>query len=387
MKPWDVIVIGAGAVGSAALRAATEAGARVLGLEQYTPANPRGSSHGHSRIFRHAYFEHPDYVPLLRHATARLVSLERESGSRLLHRCGMLLMGAPGCPAVTGAIESAQRWGLPLDALDATGIRSRFPWFDVPSDTHGAFEANAGIVRPEATVRAAIQFALARGAELRLEQRVGAVVEDDAGVTVETPSGTERAAAVIIAAGPWASALMPELRPLLKVTRVVQAWLEPRDGTDASAMPCWLYDRGPGRRAIYGLAPDPLEVSSPNGLPSPSRYPKVGLHGSDVLVDPDLGAAPVTTADTDAILAEYGAIAPSLAGRIVESATCLYTMSPDEHFILGPRPGSRRTFFAAGLSGHGFKLAPALGDALADLALLGSTSLPVGFLSPGRFGV
>jgi len=386
VKSWDVIVVGAGAVGSAALRAATEAGARVLGLEQYTPANPRGSSHGHSRIFRHAYFEHPDYVPLLRHATVRLESLERESGSRLLHRCGMLLMGTPGCTAVTGAIESAQRWGLPLDALDATGIRSRFPWFDVPSETHGAFEANAGIVRPEATVRAAVQFALARGVELRLEQRVGAVVEDDTGVTVITPSGAESAAAVIIAAGPWASGLMPELRPLLRVTRVVQAWLEPRDSTDVSAMPCWLYDRGPGRRAIYGLAPDPMEANPPNGVPSPSRYPKVGLHGSDVLVDPDRGAAPVTTADIDAILAQYGAIAPSLAGRIVESSTCLYTMSPDEHFILGPRPDCRRTFFAAGLSGHGFKLAPALGDALADLALLGRTTLPVGFLSPRRFG-
>lgn len=386
MGTLDVIVIGAGAVGSAALRAASEAGARVLGLEQYTPANQRGSSHGHSRIFRHAYFEHPGYVPLLRHATARLESLERESGARLLHRCGMLLMGAPGCPAVRGALESAQRWGLPLDSLDATAIRSGFPWFDVPPETRGAFEANAGIVRPEATVRAAIQVALARGAELRLEQRVDAVVEDDTGVTVVTPSGTERAAAVIIAAGPWASVVMPELGPLLRVTRVVQAWLEPRDATDASAMPCWLYDRGPGRRAIYGLAPDPLATNASGELPSPSRHPKVGLHGSDVLVDPDRGAAPVTTADTDAILAGYVAIAPSLAGRVVESATCLYTMSPDEHFIVGPRPGCRRTFFAAGLSGHGFKLAPALGDALADLALLGSTDLPVGFLSPGRFG-
>jgi len=384
---FDLIVIGAGAVGSAALRAAAEAGARVLGLEQYTPANARGSSHGHSRIFRHAYFEHPDYVPLLRHATARLESLERESGSRLLHRCGMLLMGAPGCPAVSGAIESAQRWGLPLDALDATAIRSRFPWFDVGGDTHGAFEANAGIVRPEATVRSAIHVALARGADLRTEQRVDAVVEDDTGVSVVTRSGTERAAAVIVAAGPWAPMVMPELRPWLRVTRVVQAWLAPQDGTDASAMPCWLYDRGPGRRAIYGLAPDPTEASPPNGPPSPSRYPKVGLHGSDVLVDPDRGAAPVTNADTEAILAEYRAIAPPLAGRVVESATCLYTMSPDEHFILGPRPGCRRTFFAAGLSGHGFKLAPALGDALADLALRGSTTLPVGFLSPGRFGV
>lgn len=387
MGTLDLIVIGAGAVGSAVLRAASEAGARVLGLEQYTPANPRGSSHGHSRIFRHAYFEHPDYVPLLRHATARLELLERESGACLLHRCGMLLMGAPGCPAVSGAIESAQRWELPLDALDAAAIRSRFPCFDVPSDTHGAFEANAGVVRPEATVRAAVEVALARGVELRLGQRVDAVVEDDTGVSVVTPSGTERAAAVIITAGPWASVLMPELRPWLRVTRVVQAWLEPQDGTDASAMPCWLYDRGPGRRAIYGLAPDPMAANPPNGLPSPSRYPKVGLHGSDVVVDPGVGAAPVTSADTDALLAAYGAIAPSLAGRVVESATCLYTMSPDEHFILGPRPGCRRTYFAAGLSGHGFKLAPALGDALVELALLGGTSLPVGFLSPGRFGV
>lgn len=387
MGTLDLIVIGAGAVGSAALRAASEAGARVLGLEQYVPANPRGSSHGHSRIFRHAYFEHPDYVPLLQHATARLESLERESGTRLLNRCGMLLMGASGCPTVTGAIESAQRWGLPLDALDATAIHSRFPWFDVRDDMHGAFEANAGIVRPEATVRAAVQVALARGAELGVEERVDAVVEDDTGVSVVTGSGTQRAAAVIIAAGPWAPLLMPELKPLLQVTRVVQAWLEPQRGTDATAMPCWLHDRGPGRRAIYGLAPDPTAASPPGGPQSPSRYPKVGLHGSDVVVDPDRGAAPVTAADTDALLAAYRVIAPSLAGRIFESATCLYTMSPDEHFIAGPRPGCRRTFFAAGLSGHGFKLAPALGDALVDLALRGSTTLPVGFLSPGRFGV
>jgi len=381
----DLIVIGAGAVGSAALRAAAEAGARVLGLEQYTPANARGSSHGHSRIFRHAYFEHPDYVPLLQHATARLESLERESGSRLLHRCGMLLMGASGSPAVSGAIESARRWALPLDALDAATIRSRFPWFNIEDETQGAFEANAGIVRPEATVHAAIQVAAARGATLRQEQRVDAVVEDDTGVSVVTSSGTERAAAVIIAAGPWAPQLMPELRPLLRVTRVVQAWLEPQAGTDATAMPCWLYDRGPGQRAIYGLAPDPLAARAPDGAATPSRHPKVGLHGSDVVVDPDRGADPVTTADTAAILAGYGAIAPSLAGRIVDSATCLYTMSPDEHFILGPRPGCRRTFFAAGLSGHGFKLAPALGDALVDLALRGTTTLPIGFLSPDRF--
>ena len=385
MGTFDLIVIGAGAVGSAVLRAATEAGARVLGLEQYTPASLHGSSHGHSRIFRHAYFEHPDYVPLLRHATARFESLERESGTRLLHRCGMLLMGARASAVVRGSIDSARRWGLPLDELDASALRARFPWFAVTDDTIGAFETNAGIVRPEVAVHATVQVALARGAELRTALRVAQVLEDDNGVSVVTDSGTERAATLIIAAGPWATLLMPELRPLLKVTRQVQAWVEPQDGTDSSAMPCWLYDRGPGRRAMYGLAPDPSAPGSPDGSPSPSRRPKVAFHGSDVAVDPDRGAAPVTAGDTDAILAAYRGIAPALAGRVVDSATCLYTMSPDEHFILGSRPGCRRTFFAAGLSGHGFKLAPALGDALVDLALRRRTELPVGFLSPDRF--
>jgi len=384
---WDLIVIGAGAVGSAALRAATEAGARVLGLEQHTPANARGSSHGHSRIFRHAYFEHPDYVPLLRYATARFESLERESGVALLHRCGMLLMGGRGSAVVRGSVESARRSGLPLDALDAAALHERFPWFAVADDTIGAFEANAGLVRPEAAVHAAVGIASARGAVLRTDCRVAEVTEDGAGVSVVTDAGTEHGAAAIIAAGPWAPLLMPELGPLLRVTRQVQAWVEPLDGTDASAMPCWLYDRGPGQRAMYGLAPDPSAPASPDRRPAPSGRPKVAFHGSDVVVDPDRGAAPVTATDTDAILAAYRRIAPTLAGQVAESATCLYTMSPDEHFIVGSRPGCRRTFFAAGLSGHGFKLAPALGDVLVDLALRGDTALPIGFLSPARFAV
>ena len=382
----DLIVVGVGAVGSAALRAASESGADVLGIELHAPAHARGSSHGLSRIFRHAYFEHPDYVPLLRHSTARFESLERESGERLLHRCGMLVMGGPGSEPVSGSLASARRWNLPVDGLDATALRARFPWFAVADDVIGAFEANAGIVRPEATVRAAVAVARTRGAELRVGSRVLSIVEDDAGVTVETDEGPERAAAVIVAAGAWTSLLMPELAPLLTVTRQVQAWFAPTAGTDASAMPCWLFDRGPGRRAIYGLAPDPLAAGGADGGPSPGRYPKVGLHGSDVVVDPDIGAQAVGDSDIAKIREAFGERAPALTGDLVEAATCLYTMSPDENFLVGTRRNCTRTHFAAGLSGHGFKLAPALGDALVDLALRGHTDLPVGFLAPDRFG-
>ena len=385
MNAWNVIVVGAGAVGSAALRAASESGARVLCLEQHSPAHSRGSSHGHSRIFRHAYFEHPDYVPLLRHSTARFESLERESQTSLLNRCGMLAMGPPGSEIVLGCIESARRWNLSVDALDADALRGRFPWFSPGDDAIGAFEADAGIVRPEATVEASVNVARSRGAELIIDRGVLGLVEDTGGVTVETDHGHERADAVIVAAGAWTSRLLPELAPLLTVTRQVQAWFAPAPNVDASAMPCWIFDRGQDRRSVYGLAPDPSAPADPSGAPTPSRHPKLGLHGSGDIVDPDTVATPVDDFDIERIRCAYREIAPSLAGNLAGAATCLYTMSPDGQFLVGTRRGSRRIHFAAGLSGHGFKLSPALGDALVQLATTGHTGLPIGFLSPERF--
>jgi sarcosine oxidase len=382
---WDLVVIGAGAVGSAALRAASECGAKALCLEQHAPAHERGSSHGHSRIFRHAYFEHPDYVPLLRHSTARFESLERESGVALLHRCGMLVAGPPGSEVVAGSLESGRRWDLALEALDAQALRARFPWFAYPDDAVGAFEANAGIVRPEAAVHAALGAARSRGAELRIGARVRAIVEDTSGVWVETDAGRERTDAVIVAAGAWTPQLLPELAPLLTVTRQVQAWVATTAGIDARAMPCWLVDRGPSERALYGLAPDPAAPMDAADGSSPTRHPKVGLHGSSDVVDPELGAAPVADTDLERLQSAYRAVAPALAGRVIAAATCLYTMSPDGHFLVGARRGARRIHFAAGLSGHGFKLAPALGDALVDLALRSRTDLPIDFLTPARF--
>ncbi len=385
MKHWDLIVIGVGAVGSAALRAASEVGARVLGLEQFEPANERGSSHGHSRIFRHAYFEHPDYVPLLRHSTARLESLERESGAALLHRCGMLVAGPGGSRAVHGSLEASRWWGLQVDVLEGASLAGRFPCFDFPVGTIGAFEPDAGLVRPEATLRATLRLATVNGAELRTGSRVRGITEDGSGVTVETDERSERARSVIVAAGAWAGKLLPELAPRLTVTRQVQAWTVPRADLDTAAMPCWYYDRGHDRRSIYGTALDPHAGADPSAGSSALRGLKVGLHGSDDLVDPDVGAMPVTGADLQRLQDAFREVAPKLAGDIVAASTCLYTMSPDENFLVGTRSGGRRVHFAAGLSGHGFKLGPALGDALVGLALHGRTALPIGFLSPQRF--
>lgn len=385
MQQWDVVVIGAGAVGSAALRAASEAGARTLGLEAHSPAHAGGSTHGRSRIFRHAYFEHPDYVPLLRHSTMRFESLERESGERLLHRCGMLAMGGPDSSVVHGTLESARRWGLQAEALDPAALRRRFPWFELPADAIGAYEADAGVVRPEAAVRASIRAAERRGAELRTSVRVHGIAEDGSGVRLRTSDGDVRAGAVVVAAGAWTARLLPELARWLRVTRQVQAWIAPQPSTDLAAFPCWLLDRGPHERPLYGLAPHPDGPA--DGEPGDGRHPKVGIHGSDHLVDPDVGAPPVAARDIDDILAAYRRLAPTLADRCVAAATCLYTMSPDSQFLVGTREGSRRVHYAAGLSGHGFKLSPALGDALVGLALEGRTHLPIGFLAPDRLKI
>lgn len=380
MPLWDVVVIGLGAVGAAAMRAATERGARVLGLDLSTPAHDRASSHGHCRIFRHAYFEHPDYVPLLRASTKRFESLEREANVPLLHRCGVLLFGERNSTVVARSLAAAERHGLPVEALDRAGLAARFPWFQLQEGAVGVFEADAGLVRPEAAIDAALRLATARGAEVRTHTRVLALRNDGDAVVIATDRSTERARAVVVAAGAWAQKLLPELAPLLRVTRQVQTWIEPRPTTDVRNLPCWLQDLGDGTPSLYGIPSDPLA-----GPTSPARAPKVAFHGSEIVVDPDLGAAPPDERDLTPLRAAYERLAPSLCGRHEAAATCLYTMTKDQDFVVSTSREHPRVHFAAGLSGHGFKLSPVLGDALVDLALSGTTELPIGFLSPARF--
>ena len=215
--------------------------------------------------------------------------------------------------------------------------------------------------------------------QVQLRTRVLGVTEQGSVATVLTAAGSLKAERVIVAAGAWAPKLLPRLRPVLRVTRQVQAWVAPIVGQAVENMPCWLLDRGPAAPAIYGLAPDPL------GKGSVAAFPKVAFHGSEVRVDPDLGAKPVGPEDLDPLLAAYRDVAPGLAGPIVSASTCLYTMSPDGDFLLGSLAPDSRVHFAAGLSGHGFKLSPTLGDALVERALFGKTQHPVGFLSPARF--
>lgn len=375
----DLAVIGLGGVGAFVARAAARAGARVIGFEQRWPAHPGGSSHGESRVWRHAYFEHPDYVPLLRFSSADFGALELESGAALLQRCGVLVAGPPGSEIVAGCLRAAGEHALPVEALDAAGLRARAPALAIGDDWSGVFEADGGFVRPEAAVDAALRVAARGGAVLQTGVAVSGLAEDDTGVTVQTPHGTHRARAVVVCAGAWTAALLPALSGLLRVTRQVQGWFSP-DGAaaDPDRLPCWLLDRGAGQRLVYGIPCDPLR-------PGPRRA-KIAVHGSDTDLDPAADPRLCTPADHAALAAVRAAHAPGISGPLVDARVCAYTMTPDEHFVLDRPPGARRVVVVAGLSGHGFKLTPALGAAAAGLALTGQSPLPTDFLGLKRFG-
>ena len=349
----------------------------MLGIEQFQLGHDRGSSHGGSRIVRDCYFEAPEYVPLLLACREGWERLERESGQRIVHRCGVLYLGDARSEVIRESARSGAAFGVPFERLDAAGVRARFPQFRMADDWHGMFEPGAGFARPERAVRAAVRVARGLGANVVEGVRVLDWTESASGVRVRTEQGDHEAASLVLTPGAWApkiaTALGVDLRPL----RVPIAWLEPRDAAACAepTMPVWYIDR-PGACGIYGV-PTALDQGEPGGV-------KVAVHGNGTVVDPDAPRQPSTPAELESIRADTEVFLPAAAGRVLAGSSCLYTMSPDQHFVVDRMPGCSRVFVACGFSGHGFKFMPVLGRALADLAQNGETALPIGFLKAER---
>jgi sarcosine oxidase len=378
-RTFDAIVVGVGTMGAATCLALARRGQRVLGLEQHRIGHDLGSSHGGSRIVRDCYFEAPDYVPLLLRCREGWERLERDSGERIVHRCGVLYLGAPESEVIRESARSGSAFDVPFESLDSRGVRARFPQFEMPEDWHAIFEPGAGFARPERAVRAASACAARLGAAIREGVRVSGWQETPRGVRVQTDRGDYESGALVLAAGAWTGGLARALGVSMVPLRVPIAWLQPRDETVCRmpTMPVWYVDR-PGQSGLYGvpIAPD---QGSPGGV-------KVAMHGGGTVVDPDASRRLVSQAELEAIRVATETFLPCAAGGVSAGSTCLYTMSPDSHFVLDRMPGCEKVFVACGFSGHGFKFMPVMGEVLADLATCGSTDLPVGFLGVGRFG-
>ena len=376
MNTYDAIVLGAGGVGSAAMYELARRGVRVLGIDRFNPPHDRGSTHGQSRAIRQAYFEHPAYVPLLLESYRLWRELELQSGQSLLHEVGVLEVGPTDRIVVPGVLLAATEYNLLIEQLVATEIERRWPGMRVPESLVGVLDPRGGYLFVEDCVRAHLQVAEAAGAMLLVDTEVYDWNASEHEVRVRTSAGEFAAARLVISAGAWASDLLKDLQIGLTVRRKSLFWFETNSAKYdvTSGFPVFLFELPAG--TFYGFP-----KLDPRGV-------KVAEHsGGTTIANPLIVDRAIDLTEERNLRDFLAACLPEVSSRVTDHAVCLYTMSPDENFIVDRHPLHANVVFAAGLSGHGFKFAPVLGRALAELALDGKTRLPIDFLSLGRFGL
>jgi len=357
---YDVIVLGTGGVGSAALYQLASRGLNVLGLDRFPPGHDRGSSHGETRMIRLSYFEHADYVPLLR----RAYTLWDELDPSLLLRSGVYYVGNEQGEVIQGVRQSATQHDLLLEEKDAPPPGG----FLIPGQATTLFEPDAGLLPVEHCIELQLAKAVALGAEHRWGDAVLGWQETGDSVSVTTDAGRVEADRLIIAAGSWAGEMLAELGLPLRVLRKHLHWFETGDVHSDSGF-FYALDHG----QFYGF-------------PTQDGLIKLGEHsGGEVIEDPLLASADPDPEDTARVTDFAREYLPGV-GQEQRHAVCFYTMTPDGQFIVDRVPGSRRVAFAAGLSGHGFKFTPVLGEILADLVLEGRSHFELDFLGLNRFG-
>lgn len=380
-QPYDVIVVGLGGMGSATAYQLAQRGQRVLGLERHTPAHDLGSSHGQSRIIRQAYFEDPAYVPLLLRAYELWRQIEAETGRDLLTVTGGLMIGPPDSQVVAGALRSAQEWSLAHEMLSAADIRRRFPVFQPGDEEIGLYEALAGFVRPEESVAAHLDRAAQLGADLRFGEAVLSweASPSGEGVRVTTASGSYEAARLALSPGPWAPAVLRDLGLPLEVERQVMYWFDPVGGSAPFAVgqtPIYIWEIA-DHIQFYGFPAH----DGPRGGAKIAYFRVPGQHDTCTpeTIDRAIGESEVALM-RDAFATRM----PTLNGPLLLAKTCMYTNTPDEHFVIATLPHAPQVAIAAGFSGHGFKFASVVGEIMADLATTGTTRLPIGLFDPAR---
>lgn len=361
-------------MGSSALFHLASRGVNVLGIEQFTAAHDRGSSHGQLRVIRKAYFEHPDYVPLLHRAYELWRNLEDSTGRSLLRVNGLVLSGLPAGETIAGTIAASEQHGLPLEVMNSREASVRWPHLLFPEDHQVVHEAAAGMLFVEDCVEAHLFLAMAAGARTRFDERVRSLQFDGNSVQLVTDQATYSAGSLVVCCGAWSPQILGGAIPPLRVLRKIQQWQQLEHATrDAwRNSPIHFFDLPEG--AFYGFPT--LDGQSV----------KLAQHsGGEILTDPSQLRREISGADLQPIRDFAAQRLLGVSPHVSSCCACLYTMSPDGHFVIDRHPQHENVVIAAGFSGHGFKFASVVGEVLADLVLTGSTRHPIGFLGLGRF--
>lgn len=370
----DVIVIGVGGMGSAACFHLAARGLRVLGIERFDLAHDLGSSHGLTRIIRLAYFEHPSYVPLLRRSFELWRQLETAGQEQILHVTGSIDAGPENGDIFQGSRQSCLEHGLPHEVLDGAAFMRRFPGWRVPSGTKAVFQPDGGFLIPERCIALHAGLARARGAEIRTGERVLEVSPSRKGVAVRTDQGTYEAGQAVLTAGPWIQGLAAPLAPWLRTERQMVGWFSVRDPRQFSpdTFPVFNFECEFGR--FYGF-PEHGTAGFKIG-----KY-----HHRNELVDPDQVDRRCHREDEEALREAVTAYFPSADGPLLQAKACLFTNTPDEHFIVDRHPDAPQILIVSACSGHGFKFASVIGEVVADLIDRGETRHDVSMFRLERF--
>jgi len=386
-QSYDVAVIGLGAMGSAALYQLAKRGVKAIGIDRFSPPHDQGSTHGETRITRQAIGEGEFYVPLALRSYEIWKELEAETGERLLVQSGCLVVDSAS-PATNGVIraaflertrKAAVAYDIPHEMLDAAEIRRRYPQFTPREDEIGYFEPGGGYLNPERCVAAQLERARALGAATRLGTRVISVSPSGDGVRILTDQGKLSVGQAIVSAGSWAPTLLgAPFKSLLSPSRQVMHWFEvdPDYAQDWAKSPVFIWCHG----------------SNPNdffyGFPSLDEGKSVKTAGEqyDVFIQPDEVERSVTPAESAAMRETH------LAGRVqglhphaTRTATCLYTVTPDSHFLIDRHPESDRILAVSPCSGHGFKHSAAIGEVAAQCAVDGASTIDISAFALSRF--
>ncbi len=356
-KHWDLIVLGLGGVGSAAIYHAATAGMRVLGIDQYCEAHDKGSSHGHTRAIRQAYFEDPAYVPLLRRSYQLWESLQAITGQQLFVRTGLVEIGPEDGVVIPGVRRSAQQYQLDIEEIRIQDLHDRWPGLRAEESWAAVLEKNAGYLLVESCVSAHLRVALQQGAVCRYDEVVQAWTLEGKNVVVRTNAGQHVAERLIVAAGPWSGRLLASLNLPLTVLRKHQYWLEAeRPGFDRNeGFPCFFFETPQGY--FYGFP-------SMEGVGV-----KVARHsGGQVVTQPSGDEHPFDDQDFTLVTDFVAAHLPGVTNQRKSHAGCYYTMTPSECFIIDVLPNQPQVTVVAGLSGHGFKFTSVLGEIAATMS-------------------
>lgn len=375
-RRFDDIVIGLGGMGTAAAYHLARRGRRVLGLERFDIPHAMGSSHGVTRIIRMAYFEHSTYVPLLHRAYRLWRELEREVGEELLIVTGSLDVGAPGSRVLEGSRRSCREHDLRHEVLDRAALSLRFPAFRVPATFQAVLQPDGGFLLSDRAVVAHATVALAHGAELHGRERTLHWEPAHGGVAVETDRGRYQADRLIVCGGAWTggAALVDYLAKWLQPERQVLAWLQPLRPTPFQVGNLPVFNLTTDEGHFYGF---PVY-----GVPGfkLGRY-----HHLEESVDPDTMDRECHPSDEAVLRTFVERYFPDAAGPTLSLKACLFTNTPDEHFIIEAHPAHPEVLVAAGFSGHGFKFASVVGEILAELAVDGHTRHDISRFSSRRF--